>query len=234
MIRVGVIGCEGRVNSHLVDRLKSSIKDFKLSGVLVREIKDAYNFEVFTNIDDLAAKSDAIIDFTNPDTCLDILKKISNKKILFVSGTTGFSESQFRELKSYSSLVPIIWSANMSIGINLLLSFVNKISPILKENFEASIIETHHKHKKDSPSGTAKLIAEAIRDGGISEIQLASLRIGESKGKHTVSFCSNNEELSISHDVFSRETFVDGALAACKWGFNKKPGFYNMQDVFCV
>lgn len=234
MIKVGVIGYTGRVNSLIVNRLVSGCENITLSGVLVRGkvLDKELSFNTYDKIDQLAEVSDAIIDFTSPSTSIETARALSKYKVFLVSGSTGFTDSEFNEFRSYSKYYPMLWSANMSIGINLILRMVKEITPILRNNFDASIVETHHRHKKDSPSGTAKVIAQAIKEGGIDDIQISPIRIGESKGEHIVSFVSKDEQLTISHNVFSRDTFVEGALMACRWGVNKKPGFYSMQDVF--
>jgi 4-hydroxy-tetrahydrodipicolinate reductase len=230
MIKIGVVGFNGRVNSLIVEEL---LKSNELAGVLVRSGSSNNNlpFKLYESVTEFAKHVDAIIDFTNPATSLNLAKNLVGLKVALVCGTTGFTESEFAEFKAYAKSFPIIWSANMSIGINLLLSMLKIVAPVLGPDFDAGIIEVHHRHKKDSPSGTSKMLAKAIVDSGEAMPEISSLRLSQSKGDHTVIFASKDESLTLSHSVFDRNTYVKGAIEACKWGVDKAPGFYTMQDV---
>lgn len=232
-MRIAVIGYTGRVNSSLIEEIQKR-DDCKLAGVLVRKITKNENiaFKLYDNIENLAKEVDAIIDFTSPNTSLEIAKNLANKKVILVSGTTGFTDEQFQEFKTYGKNVTIIWSANMSIGINLILSMLKIATPILGKDFDCAIIETHRREKKDLPSGTSKMICKTIESFGVKKPEIASLRLGESKGDHSIIFSNSEESITLSHNVFSRNTYVNGAIAACKWGMGKETGFYSMQDVF--
>ncbi len=233
MIKIGVVGFSGRVNSLIIEEILSS-KESELSGVLVRSIpeEDDFPFALYDDVEEFINNVDAIIDFTNPSTSLMLAEKLQNTKVLLVSGTTGFSPEEFEKFKSYAKYSPIIWSANMSIGINLLLKFIEISSSMLGDEFDTGVSEVHHRHKKDSPSGTALMLANAIAEAGaVNKVQIESMRLAECKGEHMVIFSSAEESLAISHNVFTRNIYAKGAIKACKWGVNKEPGFYSMMDV---
>lgn len=231
-MKIAVVGFTGKVNSSIIEELRKS-KTHELAGVLVRSKTNHNNldFKLYDDILQLAQEADAIIDFTNPTTSLELASKLVNSKTLLVSGTTGFSIEEFDQFKSYAKYFPIIWSANMSVGINIMLSILQTITEKLGEDFGAGIIDIHRKHKKDSPSGTALLLKQEIKKAGL-DAEIASLRIGEEKGEHLVLFSSEDESISIKHTALSRNAYVKGAIRACQWGANKLPGFYTMQDVF--
>lgn len=233
-MKIAVIGCSGKVNSLVIEEIIKSEHN-ELVGVLMRLMpsnNDYYKFPLYDDIGKLAEKADAIIDFTNPQTSLEIAKKLMHSNTLLVCGTTGFSEREFNQFQTYAKFFPIIWSANMSIGINLLLSILPKVTKKLGADFDCGIIDIHRKHKKDFPSGTALLLANEIEKGQGNYPEISSLRIGEEKGEHLIIFSSENESLTINHKTLNRSAYVRGAIHACAWGKDKKPGFYNMLDVF--
>lgn len=235
MIRIGIVGYKGRMNSLLIKIIMSSA-DFELSGVLVRsddETKE--NFKTYKNIKTLAADSDAIIDFTHPKNTIVIAKEMIGEHSILVCGTTGFTEEQMNELKALASELVIIYSANMSIGINNVQKIISMLAQNLPTDFESGIVDIHHKHKIDSPSGTALTLAKEIEKtkGTAFKVPISSLRLAEEKGEHQVIFSSRNESIIITHRAFNREIFAQGALNACVWGQNKQAGFYSMQDVIC-
>ena len=231
MIKIGIVGFSGRVNQIVIEE---TIKhpSCTLAGILVRpgkaEIK--HQFTLYEDIIELANNSDAIIDFSNPATSLEIASKLVNNNILLVSGTTGFTKTEFETFKNYSESFPIIWSANMSIGINLLHSLLKLTASKLGSDFDSAIIDIHHRHKKDSPSGTALALAKTIEETSASP-QISSLRLGEEFGQHEIIFSGAHESISLSHKTYNRNSYANGAIAACIWGHKKKPGFYTMQDV---
>jgi len=233
VLRIGVIDYTGKVNSSIVNEILNR-DDCVLAGVLVDKIPqdNTLKFKLYDNLQDFAKVVDAIIDFTHPDKTVSIAKNLVDNKTLLVSGTTGFTDSQFEEFKSYGKYFPIIWSANMSIGINLILSMLKTITPVIRTSFDSAIIETHRLNKKDRPSGTSKMLANTIDSYGGNKPEIASLRLGDCKGDHSIIFSNEEESITISHNVFSRNIYAKGAIEACKWGIGKEPAFYSMQDVF--
>lgn len=228
MIKIGVIGYSGKVNNVIINEIINSPK-FELSGVLVRSAPaQPQDFPLYYDVKELARASDAIIDFSSLDTSLRIIEDLVSCNALLVCGTTGFTDDDLSKIKVCSRYYPIILSANMSIGINLILSMLNKISVTLGDDFDAGIIDIHRKGKKDSPSGTAKLMAKEI----VGEVDIASLRLGEEKGEHSIIFSNSQESLTINHRTIDRRAYAKGALKACEWGIRKHKGLYNMRDVF--
>ena len=229
-MKIAVIGLNGRMSKVIIEEINNH-PEHKLSGVLVREKTTHPSIKLYDNIQDLAAVSDAIIDFSNPTTSLEIAKKLANSGVILVCGTTGFSKQEFEEFKSYAKNLTIIWSANMSMGVNLLQMLLKIASSKLDDDFDPAIIDIHHKHKIDAPSGTALMLANTIKQNNIKKTQVSSLRIGEIHGEHQVIFSNANESITLSHKAFNRNIFANGAIKACSWGHDKPAGFYSMQDV---
>jgi 4-hydroxy-tetrahydrodipicolinate reductase len=192
-----------------------------------------------------------IIDFTHPEAALDRLRTASKKAVPIVIGTTGFSATQSAEIEKLSQRTPVLLSANMSLGINLLMGLLGKAAAVLGEGYDVEILEAHHRFKKDAPSGTAlalgRSVAEALgrdldrvgvhgRKGIVGErstkeIGLLSVRAGDIVGEHTVIFGGIGERIEFIHRAHSRDTFARGAIRAAQWLAKQKKGFYSMQDV---
>jgi 4-hydroxy-tetrahydrodipicolinate reductase len=192
-----------------------------------------------------------IIEFTAPDATLEHAKLAAEKKVPIVIGTTGLDQAQMAEIKQLARRTPILLSANMSLGVNLLVSLMGKVAKTLGDDYDIEIIEAHHRFKKDAPSGTALALARAAAEGlgrnldevGVNgrkgivgertkkEIAMLSVRAGDMVGDHTVIFGGIGERLEFIHRAHSRETFAQGALRAAAWLAKQKPGFYGMQDV---
>ena len=192
-----------------------------------------------------------IIDFTRPEAALDCLRTASKKAVPIVIGTTGFSATQSAEIKKLSRHTPVLLSANMSLGINLLMGLLGKAAAVLGEGYDVEILEAHHRFKRDAPSGTALALGRSVADAlgrdlervgihgrkGIvgerskKEIALLSVRAGDIVGEHTVIFGGIGERIEFIHRAHSRDTFARGAIRAAQWLAKQKKGFYNMQDV---
>ena len=192
-----------------------------------------------------------LVDFALSDSTLDRLNFCLKKNIPMVIGTTGFSENQIATIKSASTQIPILLSSNMSYGVNLIYKIIGDIARALGDNYDIEIVETHHKFKKDAPSGTAKTIAELIckalnrdinrdiiygRKGITGErsknvIGVHAIRGGDMVGEHTISFLGLGERIEITHKAHSRDTFAIGALKAVEWIIDKTPNLYSMMDV---
>jgi 4-hydroxy-tetrahydrodipicolinate reductase len=200
---------------------------------------------------DLIRLSDVVIDFSvHTATCEIVNLCVEHNKPLVI-GTTGHTDAEGSEITARGSKIPMVWSSNYSVGVNLLFWLTSKATEILGRRFDVEIIELHHRLKKDAPSGTAKtlasivarvrgqLISEVTRNGrkGIigarssSEIGIHSLRGGDVVGDHTVLFATDGERLELTHKASSRDTFAKGALRAAQWVTEQKPGIYSMQEV---
>lgn len=199
---------------------------------------------------ELNGSPDVLIDFTSPDSTLSRLKVCADNGIAMVIGTTGLNNEQIEHVKKASQKIPCLLSPNMSIGVNLLFKLVETVSKILGEGSDIEIIESHHRFKKDAPSGTALKIAEKIcsatnremddvviygRKGLIGErprnqICIHSIRAGDIVGEHTVTFCNGGERLELVHKAQTRDSFALGAIHAAKFLSGKPPGLYNMED----
>lgn len=229
-MKIAVIGLTGRMSGAVIEEITKH-SDCQLSGIFPEEkiLHDTYN--IFNSIEDLANNSQAVIDFTKPAVSLEFLSKLANKNIVYVCGTTGFSEKEFQEFQEAAKYVTTIWSPNMSIGINLMQKLLKNVTKTLGSKFDSAIIDIHHKHKKDAPSGTALMFAKTIKELTHQDPQISSLRIGEVPGEHQIIFSSADESFTLTHNAFNRKIFANGAIKACFWGKDKPKGLYSMQDV---
>lgn len=229
-MEIGIVGLNGRMSQAVIEAIEQD-KNFGLSGVLVRNNYTHPNFILYHDIEDFTKNCQAIIDFSNPATSIKIAESLANKNVIHVCGTTGFSEKEYALLKEAAKHVTMIYSPNMSIGINLLQILLKTSAAKLNNVFDVAVTDIHHKHKKDSPSGTALMLSQTIEDETGKKPQISALRIGEFPGEHSIIFSAAGESITLSHQAFDRSIFAKGALKACLWAKNKKPGFYSMQDV---
>jgi 4-hydroxy-tetrahydrodipicolinate reductase len=176
---------------------------------------------------------DVAIDFSNADAITEISAAALQHRKPLVIGTTGHSREQRRLIEETAQSLPVVFASNFSIGVNVLFWLTCKAAEQLGGDFDAEIIETHHKMKKDAPSGTAKTLAEVLKASKKTqtEIPIQSIREGDVVGEHTVIFRGPSERLELTHRAASREIFARGALHAAKWIINQPPGLYSMQDV---
>ena len=176
----------------------------------------------------------------------EVLNFVQTKKCALVYGTTGLSDEQVNQLKNVTNEIPLFYSANFSYGIAVFEQILKRFAPLLKNDFDMEVQETHHNQKQDAPSGTAKMLVDALdpeneytkvygRSGFTGkrqhEIGIHSLRGGTVAGEHTVYFFGDNETLEIKHSANSRQIFVNGALKAAKFVVNQKAGLYSMEDM---
>ncbi len=251
MIKVGVFGASGRVGKLLLENLKET-PNMSVSSVYVRKNLD---FSIDPSIlvtEDMKAflsACDIVIDFSLPDACETLLEQAMQTPKPLVIGTTGLNTHQLNLLKDASEVMPILYATNMSLGVALLNKLVYQASAAL-EGFDIEIVEMHHKHKKDAPSGTALTLSESAaagrdlnidkvrvsgRDGNIGErtkdeIAVMALRGGDIVGRHTVGFYNDGEFLELNHTATSRSTFSKGAIRAASWLADKKTGLYSISD----
>ena len=251
MIKVGVFGANGRVGKLLLEDLKETT-DISLSAVYVR---NELNFSidpsvmVTTDIKSFLNGCDIVIDFSLPQACEALLEAAIITPKPIVTGTTGLSAHQLNLLKQASDKMPILYATNMSLGVALLNKLVYQASAAL-DGFDIEIVEMHHKHKKDAPSGTALTLGESAahgrnldldkvrvsgRDGNIGErtkdeIAVMALRGGDIVGRHTVGFYNDGEFIELNHTATSRNTFSKGAIRAASWLVDKDAGLYSISD----
>jgi len=251
MIKVGVFGANGRVGKLLVEDLKET-EGMSLSTVFVRS---SLNFTidpsvlVTSDMHTFLNACDVIIDFSLPDATEKLLEEAIKSPKPLVIGTTGLSTHQLNLLKQASEEMPILYATNMSLGVALLNKLVYQASAVL-EGFDIEIVEMHHRHKKDAPSGTALTLSESAargrgldidkvrvsgRDGNIGErskdeIAVMALRGGDIVGRHTVGFYNDGEFIELNHTATSRNTFSKGALRAGKWLVSQDAGLYSISD----
>ena len=184
------------------------------------------------SIDAGMAACDVAIDFSAAAVVDEICRLALQHRRPLVIGTTGHSTIQKEAIKTTAASLPIVFASNFSVGVNALFWLTARAAKLLGKPFRAEIVETHHKMKKDAPSGTAKTLAEIIASvNGALEVPVRSIREGEIVGEHNVIFTGPGEQLELVHRAGSRETFAVGALAAAKWVLDKPPGLYSMQDV---
>jgi 4-hydroxy-tetrahydrodipicolinate reductase len=262
-MKIGITGINGRMGTQIAKLVHKNDVTEIIFGLVDKKLNlegedigkmtgiDDLNLKSGSDIDQLFQKSDAVIDFSSPELSILCAKKAAEYQKILVCGTTGFTEKQKQNLYEASNDTVIIYSTNMSIGVNLLMNLTEKVAKILHEDYDAEIIEMHHRHKKDAPSGTALSLGEAIangrnlnfgevakktRDGMVgkrtkNEIGFASLRGGDVIGDHTVIFAGDGERIELSHKASDRIIYAKGAIRATIWASGQKKGFYSMRDV---
>jgi 4-hydroxy-tetrahydrodipicolinate reductase len=176
---------------------------------------------------------DLAIDFSHADAIIEICRAALRHNKPLVIGTTGHSQEQRGTIEEAARSLPIVLASNFSVGVNALFWLTRKAAELLGPDFNPEIIETHHKMKKDAPSGTAKTLAETLKAAQKigKKIPIQSIREGDVVGEHTVIFSGAGERLELTHRAANREIFAGGALRAAKWVMGRPPGLYSMQDV---
>lgn len=219
-VKVIICGAKGRMGRTLVACAQSD-PELQLAG----EIDQG---------DDLAkviARGDVVVDFSIHEATATVAKIAAEHKKALVIGTTGHSEREKNVVSESAKVIPVVWSANFSTGVNALFWMTRRVAEIVGNNWEAEIVETHHTAKKDAPSGTAKRLQEILKRVRSKEATAHALRIGDVVGDHTVTFGTTGERIELTHRASSREAFARGALRAAKWAVRQKPGLYDMEDV---
>lgn len=226
MIKVTIAGSEGRMGKRIIS-LAEKDKDIEIVA----------KFDVGIDPEPQIAKCDVLIEFTTPQATVEHTIIAEKLKKGVVIGTTGLSEEDNNVIRKASKNIPIVMSPNMSVGVNLLFKLCQDAACILPTDYKVEMIEIHHVHKKDAPSGTAKKLAELIskeRKQGITNIPIRSERIGEVVGDHKVIFDSETERIELLHSAKTRDTFAQGAIRAAKSIKGKKSGLYTMRDVLAM
>lgn len=262
-VRIAVIGAGGRMGRELI-RAVLTTKGATLSGGteapgsthLGADLGTlaglgAIGTAVTADPLDLIAKSDAIIDFTVPKVTVEMAGLAANARIVHVIGTTGFAEADEAAIKAAARHASVIKAGNMSLGVNLLTAITRRVAAALDADYDIEIVEMHHRHKVDAPSGTALMLGAAAAEGrGVDlkassvttrdghtgprrrgDIGFATLRGGSVVGDHTVVFAGEGERIELTHLAQDRSIFARGAVKAALWGQGKGPGLFSMIDV---
>ena len=265
-MKIAVMGAAGRMGRELV-RLVTATPGMTVAGAVEPKGSNFLGQDAgqLAGIDRLGvtisgdpleviARVDGILDFTVPAASTEFAGLAANARIVHVIGTTGHSEEQMAAVKAAARHATIVKAGNMSLGVNLLTSLTRKVAQALDEDFDIEIVEMHHKHKIDAPSGTALMLGEAaaegrgislktrsvrVRDGhtgarGRGDIGFATLRGGNVVGEHSVVFAADGERVVLSHIATDRGIFARGALKAALWARGKPPGLYSMIDVLGI
>ena len=262
-LRIGVVGASGRMGRMVINNIlhlsgcelsgASEVSGSKYVGTDVGFLVGAENNGVIITDDTekMFTGLDVVIDFTIPDATQKHAEIASNTGCALIVGTTGMEQAHRDSLLSASNNVPIVMAPNMAAGVNLLFAITQQVAKVLDEDFDIEIVEMHHKHKIDSPSGTALGLGEAAakgrgidfnsskvlsREGIIGERQagnigFATMRGGDVVGDHTVVFAGAGERIEISHKATDRAIFARGALRAAFWAVTQPAGLYSMNDV---
>jgi len=226
MIKVAVSGSQGKMGKRIIGLAERD-----------KELEIVSKFDVGADPRPEIAKCDVLIEFTTSEATVKHAAIAEELKKGMVIGTTAFSEKDSDVIRKASKAIPIVMSPNMSVGVNLLFKLCRDAGRILPDDYKAGMVESHHVHKKDAPSGTAKKLAELIskeRKEKASEIPIKSVREGEIVGDHKVVFDSETERIELFHSAKTRDTFAAGALEAVKFLKGKKAGLYTMGDVLGI
>jgi 4-hydroxy-tetrahydrodipicolinate reductase len=235
-----VAGASGRMGRMLIDAVQAA-NDCTLAGTL----------DLGRDIDAGLADAQVLIDFTRPEGTMAHLAACSARGIKMVIGTTGFSDAQKAELAQASQQIALMVSPNMSVGVNVVLRLLDTAARALAQGYDIEIVEAHHRHKVDAPSGTALKMGEVVagalgrdlnqcavygREGVTGErdpstIGFATVRGGDIVGDHTVMFCGTGERIEVAHKSSSRATYAQGALRAARFLMDKPHGLFDMNDV---
>ena len=234
MIKLGIAGVCGKMGRRIFE-LACHNKDFEVTLALEKKGtpmigKELGKIKISSGSDGLFLV-DVFVDFTTPDATEANLDYVVRYKKAAVIGTTGLNDAQLKKIEEVSKVVPVVFSVNMSVGVNVLFALLPEVARRLGPDYNIEIVEAHHKAKKDAPSGTAKKMGEILANTTQREIPIHAVRLGDIVGDHTIIFCGNSERIEIKHQAHSRDLFAQGALKAAKWVMDKPAGLYSMQDV---
>ena len=248
MINIALFGCNGKMG-QVIAGIVNADANAKIAFGFDINTEAKNSFPVYDKIENIKEKADVVIDFSHPASLDSIIRYCESNTVPAVIATTGLGDDQLAKIDALSQKVAVFRSANMSLGINLLINLVKKAAALLEGKFDIEIIEKHHNQKIDAPSGTALMIADAISDTLTekpeyvydrhsvrkkrtkTEIGLHAVRGGTIVGEHDVIFAGNDEIVQISHSAMSKEIFAEGAVKAAKFLVGKGAGMYNMQQL---
>ena len=247
MTNILLCGCSGRMGAVVSDMAAADDNVKIVCGVdVLGEASGAY--PAYETLGDCKEDADVVVDFSNPAVFDELLAFCVDRKMPLVLCTTGLSEDQLAALDKAAEKIAILRSANMSVGINVMIKLLKQIAPYMSEaGYDIEIVEKHHNQKLDAPSGTALALAEAANEEGKldyvydrsqvrqkrdrKELGISAVRGGTIVGTHEVIFAGEDEVITFEHMAYSRKLFAKGALEAAKFLAGKKPGMYSMQDV---
>ncbi|MCF8479186.1 MAG: 4-hydroxy-tetrahydrodipicolinate reductase [Rhodospirillum sp.] len=262
-MKIGIVGCAGRMGRMLLKEVIES-PEAELAGGTERPGSAALGTDLGVlagldpqgksasdDVDALFDAADAVIDFTSPAATVAHAALAAQHGTALIVGTTGMGEDDVAMLREVAKAVPVVFAPNMSVGVNLLFALTERVAAILGEEYDIEIVEMHHKHKVDAPSGTALGLGRAaaagrgvalddvatrVRDGvtGPREsgsIGFATLRGGDVVGDHTVMFATEGERIELTHKASDRKVFAKGAIRAALWTRNNGPALYSMRDI---
>ena len=248
MIKILLSGANGRMGRAISQLVAESDRAEIMCGVDINT-ESTGGFPIYPDFQSVPASPDVIIDFSNPANFENLMDYAESKKLPVVVATTGLNKEQKDRLTKASETVPVFFSANMSLGVNLICELAKKATALLGDSFDIEIVERHHNQTLDAPSGTALAIADAINeelDGNgryvydrhsvrkkreKTEIGIHAVRGGTIVGDHTVIFAGNNEVIELTHHAASREVFASGAVKAAIFMADQPAGFYNMTNL---
>jgi len=260
-IRLAIVGAAGRMGRQLIQATQEAEgvclgaalvrKGSSLTGVDAGELAGTGMLGVKVSDQLVADEFDVLIDFTRPEGTLEYLAFCRQHQKAMVIGTTGFDDAGKAAINAAAEEIAIVFAANFSVGVNLVLKLLEKTAQVMGDYADIEIIEAHHRHKVDAPSGTALAMGEAIadamdwdlnehavysREGHTGErkpqtIGFATVRAGDIVGEHTAMFADIGERIEITHKASSRMTFAKGAVRAASWAIRHKVGLFDMKDV---
>ena len=262
VLKIVIAGCSGRMGHALLEGVFTD-GELSLHGALDRaespqigrdageQFGKVSGVKISHDLEAALQNADVLIDFTRPEATMLYLQACQNANVKLIIGTTGFSAEQKSQIEAASKDLAIVFAPNMSVGVTLLINLVQAAAKVLNEGYDIEIIEAHHRHKVDAPSGTALRLGEAAasalgrnldecaiygREGVTGQrdpntIGFATVRGGDVVGDHTVLFAGTGERVELTHKASSRATFALGALRAAKFLSNKSSGLFDMQDV---
>lgn len=235
MIKLAVSGALGRMG-QAITRLATEDQNFALTTLLERKDhpeagSTAHGLSVGTDNAALTG-CDCLIEFTSPDATIDNLQACLDNGVKMVIGTTGLSPEHIEKIARASTQIPIVFSSNMSVGVNILFKLTQTAAAKTGAAYTINMSEAHHVHKKDSPSGTAKTIAQIAEKASGQKVEnIESIREGEIIGDHSIVFESGEDIITIAHHAKNRDIFAKGSLVAAKFLADKDKGLFTMQDV---
>jgi len=251
MIRVTVIGGAGRMAGEVAS-LVANAADMELAGIVERKAHPAigtqlYGAEVSDDARAMITQTNVFVDFTSPDGLMETLNILQGSTVPLISGTTGLSSKQFARLQESAADRAVLWAPNMSLGVNLLFKLAAQMTKALPD-YDVEILEMHHRHKRDAPSGTAQKLAEIVRENreigktiygreghtgerAPDEMAVLALRAGDVAGEHTLYFATEGERLELTHRASSRLAFAKGTLKAIRFIAHKPKGLYQFSDI---
>ena len=238
MLKIAIAGSQGRMGQRIT-ALADEDADLQIAALLERgghpDVgKPVCGVKVSEALDDIAA-AEVLIDFTTPQATLQNVDFCQQHHVAMVIGTTGLTEKECARIADAAKRIPIVFSANMSIGVNILFKLAEVLAAAAPGNYEVRMREAHHVHKKDAPSGTAKTLAKIIEDHSQHRVEdIEAVREGEIIGDHRITFESAVDTICIEHHAKTRDIFVKGALLAAKYLQGKTAGLFSMQEVLSL